>query len=314
MRKLRAWSPANRAEPDTSKVRVGPAETGLLDAHFVPAVGQPHGADIFQLHVLKIEREAGEICFHGERFWTRTKSRDVKMAVHQAVAIQPGKMQRRDEKWIEIDSLGSDLRRHRIIAPEPDVQLSGKPPRRHRRIDRCAQVVPIRIHFPVKASHHVIAQFQVNQAQRGVQFRRAQRSLSVGLQIEAASHGEARHLDFVDRLQRNRRAREVKCHVARVGVIVEIARHNARGRARRMRRQAHLGVGDSHFAACESTIVRERARSARILPSRSTDRTNLQTRVPRACPFHEIARSAARAPRRMSPTFFADRPYRLPPG
>ena len=65
----------------------------LLDAHFVSAVGQPHGARIFQLDVFKIEREAGKIGFHGERFRARTKSCDVKLAVDQTVTIQPGKMQ-----------------------------------------------------------------------------------------------------------------------------------------------------------------------------------------------------------------------------
>ena len=87
-----------------------------------------------------------------------------------------------------------------------------------------------------------------------MQFRGAQRSLAVGLQIEAASHRQARHLDFFDGFQRNRRAREVKGHFSCAGVIVEIACHESRRRSRRVRRQAHLGVGDSHFAGTNGQL------------------------------------------------------------
>ena len=152
------------------KIRVGPAETRLFDTHLISTISEPHRADIFQLHAFKFKRQAGEICFHGQSFWARTEARNVKMAVHQTVAIQPGKVQGRDDERIEINSFRREFRIDCIIAPEPNVHLACKPPGRHRRINRCTQVAPIRIDFPVKASHHVIAEFQVHQSQRCVQF------------------------------------------------------------------------------------------------------------------------------------------------
>lgn len=40
------------------EIRVGPTQVGLLDANFVPAIGQSDRADIFQFYILEIKGQA----------------------------------------------------------------------------------------------------------------------------------------------------------------------------------------------------------------------------------------------------------------
>ena len=141
-----------------AKVGVGAAQAGLLDAHFVLAIRQPHGSYIFQLYIFIVERDARKICLDCNCFRPRSESGDREVAVHQTVAVHAGKVHCGDDEWVEIDVLGIDFGCHGIIAFKGHIHFAGQSPCRHGGVNRRGQMMAVGIHFPIKTAYHVAAQ------------------------------------------------------------------------------------------------------------------------------------------------------------
>src|SRR5260370_9612530 len=91
-----------------------------------------------------------------------------------------------------------------------------------------------------KTSNHVVAKFQVHQAERRVQLGRQQGTLAAQLQIETTSNRETGGLNSVDGFERDAGAGELERHLLCIGMVEEISRKQPGGPSWGMRRQPDL--------------------------------------------------------------------------
>ena len=137
------------------------------------------------------------------------------------------------------------------------------------RIHIQGHVRAVRIELALEAAEHVVAELQIDQAQRAVDLRRSSRTFAGQMETQLPADGQAGRLHALDPGERHHRAGDVEHDLCIAGAVEDIAgEHAGRSRSlrtagRRRRHQAQFGVGDADFALTQ----RDLAASAIELPA-----------------------------------------------
>ena len=107
----------------------------------------------------------------------------------------------------------------------------------------------------IETAHHFVAESQIHQAQRAIQFGREQWSLAAQMKTDFARDGQRGRLNARDAFERERRARQIENSLAIGRAVVEIAGQQTgslrSGRATRRREQAQFRIGDTNLAVAQ---------------------------------------------------------------